>query len=689
MQMLSAMGDTQVIFMPTLTLDPSHWSNADDALKREWLVTNGLGGWASGTVGGANTRRYHGALVAALRPPVDRRVLVDKLDDWATVNGLRYGLTSNEFADGTIDPRGWDYLEKFELSYGLPEWTYQLGQVELQKRVFMPYGHNATWTVYNYSHEAVGTLTLEITPLLNHRNFHGQTQATDWQPTLTPVEDGVRIDLFRGAHPIWLVYPGGAFIIDPAWIRGAHYRVEQNRGLPENEDVFRIGRIMVTLTPGDTFAIMASAEQPTPAAYDWREALDSVEKRHRKIVARSRLPAGAPAWVEQLVLAADQFIVLRTDSGLPPTTEWRAAESVTGSSRTVIAGYHWFSDWGRDTMIALPGLTLSTRRDAEAASILRTFARHISQGMLPNRFPDSGETPEYNTVDATLWYFHAVDRYLHATGDEALARELFPALEEIVAWHLKGTRYNIHCDSDGLLFAGEPGVQLTWMDAKVGGWVVTPRIGKPVEINALWINALRVMYTLFKRFQVAPAHDYRGLANNALMSFNRFWHREGGYLYDVIDDPQKGNDASLRPNQLFAVSLPYAPLDAKSDRARAVVDSCLRELVTPVGLRSLAPGSSEYRPYFTGGPLERDSAYHQGTVWGWLIGPFVEAHYKVYGDKEKAIGFLQPLAARIEDYGLGSLAEVYDATEPFKPGGCIAQAWSVSEALRMWRMLNG
>lgn len=675
--------------MPAISLNPSHWSHADDALKREWLVTNGLGGWAGGTVGGANTRRYHGALVVALRPPLDRRVLVNKLDDWATVNGVRCGLTANEFAGGAIDPRGWEYLEYFELSCGLPEWTFRLGEAELQKRVFMPRGHNATWTVYHYHHyPSAGPLTLEITPLLNHRDFHGQTQAADWAPTLTPIEGGVRVDLFSGAHPIWLVYPGGAFTPDPAWIHGVHYRVEKDRGLPENEDVFRIGRIAVTLTPGDTFALLASAERPAPEAYYWRGALLDFIEEHQRVIGRAGLPPESPDWIQQLVLAADQFVVQRTDSTAPPSAEWRTPDPAN-SSRTVIAGYHWFGDWGRDTMIALPGLTLATNRYAEAADILRTFAKHISRGMLPNRFPDSGEKPEYNTADATLWYFHAVDRYLHAAGDEALARELFPALEDIVGWHLRGTRYNIHCDSDGLLFASEPGAQLTWMDAKVGDWVVTPRIGKPVEINALWINALRVMYTLFKRFQVTPAHDYRALTNNALMSFNRFWYREGGYLYDVIDDPQKGSDASLRPNQLLAVSLPYAPLDAKSDRARAVVDTCLRELATPVGLRSLAPGSPEYQPHFRGGPLERDGAYHQGTVWGWLIGPFVEAHYKVYGDKEKALSFLEPLAARLEDYGLGALAEVYDAEEPHKPGGCIAQAWSVSEALRVWRALAG
>ncbi|HKZ69014.1 MAG TPA: amylo-alpha-1,6-glucosidase [Anaerolineales bacterium] len=674
--------------MPTFTFNPSHWSNPNDALRREWIVTNGLGGWASGTIGGANTRRYHGALVAALRPPVDRRVLVNKLDDWVTVNGVRYGLSANEFADGTIDPRGWEHLEEFALNDGLPEWTYRLAGATLIKHVFMPLGHNAAWTLYSYI-DATAPLTLEITPLLNHRDFHSQTRAGDWRPKIDPVAGGARIELFPGAHPIWILYPGGQFEIEPVWIRDLFYRIEQGRGLPEREDALRIGTITAILTPGNTFAVLVSAEEPTPEAYHWRADLDSAADRHYAVLAQSRLLMESPDWVQQLVLAADQFIVLRTDGNAPIIDQWRKPEPITESNRTVIAGYHWFSDWGRDTMIALPGLCLSTGRYVEAASILRTFAKHTSQGMLPNRFPDSGETPEYNTADATLWYFHAIERYLHATGDEALARELFPALEDIIGWHIKGTRYNIHCDKDGLLYAGAPGVQLTWMDAKVRDWVVTPRIGKPVEINALWINALRVMYTLYKRFQVTPRHDYRALANNALMSFSRFWYEEGGYLYDVIDDPQAGNVALLRPNQLFAVSLPYAPLELKSDRARAVVDSCLRDLVTPFGLRSLAPNSPDFKPKFRGGPLERDGAYHQGTVWGWLLGPFVEAHYKVYGDKQKALSFLEPLAGALTEYGIGTLAEVYDATKPFTPGGCMAQAWSVSEVLRVWRMVEG
>ncbi len=671
--------------MPLITLDPSHWQTDSDALRREWLVTNGLGGWASGTVGGANTRRYHGTLVAALHPPVARTVLVSKLDEWATVNGARYGLSGNEFASGAIDPRGWQHLQKFELEDGLPHWHYQAGQARLEKIVFMVHGHNATWTIYKH-HSGDGPLALEITPLLNHRDCHGQTTAGDWQARFIPVEDGTAVSLFSGAHPVWLIHKGGAFTPDPVWIRGVQHRIETGRGLPNVEDVLRIGTINTTLQPGDTFAVMASAEMPTAAARAWQDSLSEVLQRQAALVEIATLGQDAPEWVKQLTLAADQFIVVRTDSKTPPVMEWRAGRE---TDRTVIAGYHWFSDWGRDTMIALPGLTLSTGRPAEAASMLRTFARHISQGMLPNRFPDSGETPEYNAADATLWYFHAIDRYTEATTDLTLARELFPALEDIVDWHLRGTRYNIHCQSDGLIFAGQPGVQLTWMDAKVDDWVVTPRIGKPVEINALWINALRVMEKLAGHLRVNPARDYAALAARAVNSFERFWNADGGYLFDLIDGPDGPSDPALRPNQLFAVSLPHAPLDPTSDRARSVVDVCQRALLTPFGLRSLAPDHPDFKATYGGDRITRDGAYHQGTAWGWLIGPFVEAHYKVYGDKNKALSFLAPLADQLTEFGLGSLAEVYDGMPPHAPGGCIAQAWSVAEALRVWKMLNG
>jgi predicted glycogen debranching enzyme len=387
-----------------------------------------------------------------------------------------------------------------------------------------------------------------------------------------------------------------------------------------------------------------------------------------------------PAWLQQLVLAADQFIVDRapTSNLQPPTSN---------SGKTVIAGYHWFGDWGRDTMIALTGLCLTTKRYSEAKTILKTFAAYVDQGMLPNRFPDEGEQPEYNTVDATLWYFHAVDKVVGATGDWHLARELYPVLKDIIAWHVKGTRYNIHVETDGLLYAGRPDVQLTWMDAKVDDWVVTPRIGKPVEINALWIHTLRSMaYFAHQLDNEAEVNHYLNLATRAADSFaQRFWYADGGYLYDVIDGPD-GNDSSLRPNQLFALSL--KPTLLPHDAAVSVVKACAKELLTSFGLRSLAPSHADYQGTFTGDRYARDGAYHQGTVWSWLIGPFVEAHYTVFRDRVAALSYLAPFEHHLRDACVGTISEVFDGDAPHLPKGCASQAWSVAEVLRVWKMLK-
>ncbi len=435
--------------------------------------------------------------------------------------------------------------------------------------------------------------------------------------------------------------------------------------MPASEDLYALGRFRVTLQPGESWTFLATTELEVD--WDWAASLAAAQDRSRQLVAEGGLDS-QPDWVQQLVLAADQFLVRR------------------GDGQTVMAGYHWFGDWGRDTMIALPGLALATRRYALAAGVLRTFARFISQGMLPNRFPDSGEQPEYNTVDATLWYFHAIDRYTAASGDQNLARELLGALDDIIDWHLRGTRYQIHMDlNDGLLYAGEPGVQLTWMDAKVGDWVVTPRIGKPVEINALWINALRVLHRLHADLGLAAPRDFGPLADRACASFERFWNPTGGYLYDVIDGPD-GNDAALRPNQLLAVSLPFAPISGP--RAGAIVDICAQKLLTSYGMRSLAPDQAGFIGHYIGDQRQRDAAYHQGTLWGWLIGPFVDAYLAAYGRGAESLAaarsMLAPFEQHLADAGLGSISEIFEGEAPFVPAGCIAQAWSVAEVLRAW-----
>jgi predicted glycogen debranching enzyme len=382
--------------------------------------------------------------------------------------------------------------------------------------------------------------------------------------------------------------------------------------------------------------------------------------------------AAAPGWIRQLVLAADQFIVKRA---LPEEPD----------GRSIIAGYHWFADWGRDTMIALPGLTLAAGRADIAKKILLAFAHYVDGGMLPNNFPDAGGRPEYNTVDAAMWFFEAVRQYFAATQDTATLAKLFPVMDQMIRAHIAGTRYQIHMDEDALLYAGEPGVQLTWMDAKVGDWVVTPRIGKPVEINALWFNALETMASLAPLVKKS-AEPFTNLAAQVKQSFAKFWNTAAAYCYDVIDSPGIENDTSLRPNQIFAVSLPQSPLT--QEQQKAVVDICARKLVTSQGLRSLAQSDPAFQGHYGGDVRQRDGAYHQGTVWGWLLGPFVLAHLRVYQDRASAASFLEPLANQIHSHGLGTLSEICDGDAPFVPRGCIAQAWSVAEVLRAWRAVS-
>jgi predicted glycogen debranching enzyme len=632
------------------------------ASRREWLVTNGLGGWASGTVGGANTRRYHGLFVPALQPPLGRTVLVAKLNERASLGGQMFPLSTNEYGDGTIDPPGYRQIETFRLEWGVPTWTFALADALLEKRVWMPHGHDTVYVTYHLR-RATLPAELEVLVMTTHRDAHAETQG-GWQPQIEPAPGGVLVRPPAGGFRV--LASGGDFEAVDQWHWNLFHRAEQARGLPAREDLYALGRFTATLQPGDSWTLAATIEPEVN--WDWRASLKAAQDRARGLVHTAGLER-QPHWVQQLALAADQFLVKR------------------GTGQTVIAGYHWFGDWGRDTMIALAGLTLTTRRYEAAADVLRTFGRFVSQGMLPNRFPDSGETPEYNTVDASLWYFHAIDRYVAASSDMALARELLPVLDDMAAWHVRGTRYNIHMDPpDGLLYAGQPGVQLTWMDAKVGEWVVTPRIGKPVEINALWVNALRVLHRLHTDLGVAEPQPFAAMADQAAASFERFWYSAGGYLYDVIDGPE-GDDSSLRPNQLLAVSLPYAPLSG-GPRAQAVVQACAQHLLTSYGLRSLSPRDPSYIGRYGGDQKQRDGAYHQGTVWGWLMGPFVEAYLKAYaGQPEvqaKARSFLAPFEQHLADAGLGSISEIFEGDAPFEPVGCIAQAWSVAEVLRGW-----
>lgn len=649
------------------------------AAGREWLVTNGIGGFASGTVAGLLTRRYHGLLVAALNPPLGRTLLLAKLDETAVYDGQAFPLFANRWAGGAVDPAGFHHLERFHLEGATPVWTFACADALLEKRVWLQPGANTTYIRYDLRRSA-RPLALRIKALVNYRDYHGTTRAGDWQMQIAPAPHGLQIVAFAGATPFFLLSDRAEASPDHTWYRNFHLDVEAYRGLDATEDHLYAGTFEGALQPGQSLTLLASTD-PAPsldgaAAYAERQA-------HEQNLLAAGAPEGAPPWARHLVLAADQFIVRRPSPGHP-------------DGLTVIAGYPWFSDWGRDTMISLPGLALSTGRPEVARSILQTYARFVDQGMLPNRFPDAGETPEYNTVDATLWYFEALRAYHAATGDNALARELFPVLQDILAWHRRGTRYQIHVDpEDGLLYAGERGVQLTWMDAKVGEWVVTPRIGKPVEVNALWHNALQVMAGLARRLRKSKlAREYAAQAEAVAASFRqRFWFEEGGYLYDVVDGPDgqpgpdgRRSDARLRPNQIFAVALPGQLLSP--EQARAIVDVCTRHLLTPHGLRSLAPSDPAYAGHYGGDQRQRDGAYHQGTVWPWLMGPFVRAHLRVYGDPGLARSYLEPLIRHLADDGVGSVSEICDGDPPFFGRGCPAQAWSVAELLRAWQAIG-
>jgi predicted glycogen debranching enzyme len=647
------------------------------ALEREWLVTNGLGGFACGTVSQANTRRYHGLLIASLRPPIDRVLMVSKADLTVQYREQRFELATNEYADGTLAPKGFEHLSGFHLHEGLPVWTYTLADAVLEQRVWMANGRNTTYVSWLLRH-ATGPMHLTVLPLCTYRDYHSHTRG-GWSLGVQAQKRGCRILAFPGAKAYRLSTDRGEFNETADWHWQFKHRVESERGLDSSEDLFRPGVFTLSLEPGEAATLIVSADDDVPELSAL--SLDR-EIRRRRELARAT-PPDAPEWVQRLTLAADQFVVRRhTLQDTPDGT-------------TVIAGYPWFSDWGRDTMIALPGLTLATGRSTDAASILRTFAGHVSQGMLPNRFPDNGEVPEYNTADATLWYFHALQAYVEATADETLLQEIYPVLKEVVDWHRRGTRYSIHADPrDGLLCVGEPGTQLTWMDAKIGDWVVTPRAGKPVEINALWHYALVQMTQWTRRVNDKDSATYAAMAQQVKQSFERsFWFEEGAYLHDVIDTPEgapdatgRRVDASLRPNQIFAISLGTDLLT--SDRARAVVDACSRELLTPVGLRSLSPRDPRYASVYSGGPRERDAVYHQGTVWGWLLGPFALAHYRVYGNADHAISLLSGFESHLDEGCLGTSSEIFDGATPHKPRGCFAQAWSVSETLRAWHVLT-
>ena len=649
---------------------------------KEWLVTNGLGGYATGTISGSVTRRYHGLLVAALPTPFGRCVMLNYV--WEQLR-FRDGRTiSLPNVIPTSDGKAFDcasHLVAFRLEAGLPVWEFDVEGVRFEKRVLMPYLQNTTHISYRLlSSEPV---RLELRPMIAFRLHEAPVN----HPLTAPYGVhalGDRFEVLPGGDlpPLRLFLHGQekAFTVIPELFSSVIYELEQHRGYECCGDLWSPGYFRLMLTPDSPGTMIASTESwETIGALTPTELLDAEHRRRARLVETARhVPAQGIA--AELVLAADQFII--TPAGR--IEEAARARAMGDAVRTVVAGYHWFTDWGRDTMISLEGLALCTGRQREAGYILRTFGHYVRDGLIPNMFPEGTKEGLYHTADATLWFFHAIHRYVLYTGDRSTLRQLLPKLKSIVQHHIEGTHFGIGVDrADGLLRQGAEGYQLTWMDAKVEDWVVTPRRGKPVEINALWYNALRLITDWLSEEgdpMALETHDY---AERVRTAFNeRFWYAAGGYLYDVVDG-ESGDDPSCRPNQLFAISLDHPVLD--TERWPAVFDVVRDRLVTPVGLRSLAPGHRDYKAQYYGDLRARDAAYHQGTVWGWLAGPLVDAWLKVNpGDTAGARQCLEGFEAHLNEAGVGTLSEIFDAEQPYTPRGCVAQAWSVAEILRCW-----
>ena len=643
--------------------------NYSEARELEWLETNGLGGWSGSSLPGCNTRRYHGLLMAAIKSPANRMLLLSKLDETILLGGKSYELATNDYGDA-LSPGGFQYMSSFEKDL-FPEWTYEVAGIRIRKTITMVYGENTTLIRYDVL-DSAGPFTFQLLPLIAARGYHELQHAYNnifWD---VEFKNGLfRNKPFQDAPDIYISIPGASFQSTNKWYYRFCYAKEKYRGLDFEEDLFNHGIFEVKLKTGDALFIIVSTEDPT----NKNPGTLFENEKNRKL---SLLNGVAGDLHRQLTLAADQFIVRRdiVDPSDPATPL---------SLKTVIAGYHWFTDWGRDTMISLPGLCLQTNRPEDAKKILSVFGKSASKGMLPNRFQDYNDPPEYNNADATLWYFNAVYAYLQTTNDRNfILNEILPVLKNIIEWHFKGTRFNIHVDGDGLLYAGEAGQQLTWMDARIGNWVVTPRMGKPVEIQALWYNALKIFETLLLQNGETEAADQVLLrAEQAKKSFEeKFWYAPGKYLLDGIDENEMP-DTTLRPNQLFAISLPFHLIEGA--KAKSIVEVVRSKLYTPVGIRSLSPDNPAYIGHYGGSQFKRDAAYHQGTVWSWLLGPYVEAGLKTFGEefKSEAQAVIDRFTFHLNEGCIGNVSEIFDADAPHSPRGCVAQAWSVAELLRV------
>ncbi|HNG00247.1 MAG TPA: amylo-alpha-1,6-glucosidase [Nitrospira sp.] len=644
-----------------MTIDSRHCQDLDAALNLEWLETNGRGGYASGTVAGANTRRYHALLLIARHPPVDRVVLVNHVEEFVESGGRTFPLSTNLYHDA-VHPEGFQYCEEFSAD-PWPTWRYAGHGIRLIRELLCPQGRDLVILRWRLLDDASSPVVLRVRPMLSGRDFHAaQRENAAVRSEATTEEGQVMWHPYEGLPAVRALH-NGRYHHGPDWYRHVYYRVERERGLDHIEDWWSPGECVFTLTPG-TAAELVFTSEPLPS-YDVTQAIEAERLRREQV--RQSIPTG-DVLTRRLWGATGAYLVQR------------------GARQTVVAGYPWFADWGRDTFVALPGLCLVTGRYDVARQVIEAFASYVSQGMVPNRFPDIGEQPEYNTIDASLWFVHAVDRYLHYSRDLAGVRAVaWPAIKQILDGYRQGTRFGIRMDQDGLITGGVDGVQLTWMDVKIGDWVVTPRHGKPVEVQALWVRALAVAASLADQFgEAGYAEQCRQDRARATASFReRYWYRTGGYLLDVVDGPT-GDDASLRPNQIFALALDdQLVTDAQ---AKQVLQLMKERLLTPVGLRTLAPEDIRFCASYEGGVSARDGAYHQGTVWPFLLGPFVTAWVKTYGDNEvvrrEARLFLDGLSAHIEDGCVGQVSEIFDGQFPHRSRGCFAEAWSVAEPLR-------
>ena len=664
---------------------PARASEAE-ILDREWIVTNGLGGYSCGTVAGIITRRFHGILIAALPAPLGRRMMLNELsEELHFPNGRSVCFGGEQRVGGQVQVRDTDTYAEFRVEDGLPVWKYVVEGITIEKRLVMPHRQNTVHINYRVTCGDCN-VRLRLRPAIQFRPHEGLLGRLEDEPyTVTVVGDHYEFSCANLAlPPLRMLLHGSepAFTFDRMYIKNVLYSTEQMRGYEAEGDLWSPGYFHAVLTPGQELTLVASTETwETVKALGPGDAFATEAYRRQVLLSRAHPQAQSDLGAE-LVLAADQFVITPTGR-IEDVARARAAGNEV---RTIIAGYHWFTDWGRDTMISLEGLTLTTGRFLEAGWILRTFAYYVKDGLIPNMFPEGEKDGLYHTADATLWFFHALDRYIELTQDRATLRMIMPKLVEIVQKHLDGTRFGIGVDaSDGLVRQGAPGYQLTWMDAKVDDWVVTPRRGKAVEINALWYNALRLMegwaHEVATSFAPAELADH---AARARESFNRrFWYADGGYLYDVIDREEGGDDPACRPNQLLSFSLKNPVLD--ESKWSQVLSVAQERLLTPVGLRSLAPGSPDYKEKYYGDLRSRDAAYHQGTVWGWLIGPFIDAWLKVHPDDRRgARKFLDGFGPAMEEGAIGSISEIFDAEAPYTQRGCIAQAWSVAEVLRCW-----